>query len=270
LAYDAQSGFYLTPARAYDPATGRFLQEDPIAADAENLYRYGLNSPPNLSDPSGLAAAPATNNAAAVYGVGPTTHGGYGTGQPLRPSSTYNPTPSRESIIRQHVAQMKSAAVSQAAERLFAPDPWQQSVDRSRAQFEGQLDAFFSSHSGQQLTPLYDQSMQQSTLGKLLHGPTRRPGDPAPGIYYVPSGYELSAADRQAIDGGNTIVSLYPPANAALAIRRARQGEFLEAFQYFDAATVPAALAIPNAAPTRYGRRSIGLLKRDVQFHCRC
>ncbi len=39
--YDAESGLYYYRARHYDPATGRFLQEDPpgFAAGDLNLYR---------------------------------------------------------------------------------------------------------------------------------------------------------------------------------------------------------------------------------------
>lgn len=43
-------------ARYYDPGVGRFLSEDPSGfnGDDVNLYRYAKESPPNLSDPSGL------------------------------------------------------------------------------------------------------------------------------------------------------------------------------------------------------------------------
>jgi RHS repeat-associated protein len=53
---DLESGLYHYRARAYDPETGRFLQEDPLgfAAGDLNLYRYVLNDPVNLVDPFGL------------------------------------------------------------------------------------------------------------------------------------------------------------------------------------------------------------------------
>lgn len=45
-------------ARAYDPATGRFISVDPILDTGEprhvNAYAYGFNSPVSYSDPSGL------------------------------------------------------------------------------------------------------------------------------------------------------------------------------------------------------------------------
>ena len=54
--YDAELGIYYYRARYYDPATGRFLSEDPLgfrAGDA-NFYRYVGNSPTDRVDPSGL------------------------------------------------------------------------------------------------------------------------------------------------------------------------------------------------------------------------
>ena len=41
-------------ARWYDPATERFISEDPAQADP-NLYRYAENDPVNFVDPSGLS-----------------------------------------------------------------------------------------------------------------------------------------------------------------------------------------------------------------------
>ena len=54
--YDLETGFYYYRARYYDPATGRFLSEDPLgfAAGDTNLARYVLNSPTNYVDPTGL------------------------------------------------------------------------------------------------------------------------------------------------------------------------------------------------------------------------
>ncbi len=42
--YDLTTGLYYYNARWYDPATGKFISEDPIQADV-NLYRYCLNNP---------------------------------------------------------------------------------------------------------------------------------------------------------------------------------------------------------------------------------
>ena len=54
---DGESGLIYFRARHYDPATGTFLQRDPIgfAGGDLNLYAYVWNSPQNWSDPSGLA-----------------------------------------------------------------------------------------------------------------------------------------------------------------------------------------------------------------------
>ncbi|MFQ3611907.1 MAG: putative toxin, partial [Fimbriimonadales bacterium] len=54
--YIPATGLYHVGAREYDPRTARWLQRDPIdaASGDPNLYRYCLNDPVNLVDPSGL------------------------------------------------------------------------------------------------------------------------------------------------------------------------------------------------------------------------
>jgi len=57
--FDTEIGLYHYRARAYDPLTGRFLQEDPIAGfvgfpQTLNLYPYVRSNPVNLVDPTGL------------------------------------------------------------------------------------------------------------------------------------------------------------------------------------------------------------------------
>jgi RHS repeat-associated protein len=56
MEYDPAVGIYYDRARSYNPATGRFLQQDPLglAAGDVNIYRYVGNNPVTLSDPSGL------------------------------------------------------------------------------------------------------------------------------------------------------------------------------------------------------------------------
>ncbi len=51
---DSASGLYYAGARYYDPATGRFLSEDPQAA--VNPYPYAANDPIDLIDPLGQQA----------------------------------------------------------------------------------------------------------------------------------------------------------------------------------------------------------------------
>ena len=69
--WDAAVELYHYRARAYDPATGRFIQEDPIGFTAGdlNIYRYVWNNPLSWTDPSGLAA------------IGYGTNAGQSTGQ---------------------------------------------------------------------------------------------------------------------------------------------------------------------------------------------
>ena len=61
MEYDSTTGQYYDRARFYDPATGRFVSQDPagFAAGDANLYRYVGNDPTNEVDPSGLAPLPA-------------------------------------------------------------------------------------------------------------------------------------------------------------------------------------------------------------------
>jgi RHS repeat-associated protein len=68
--FDSETGLYFNRARYFDPATGRWLSEDPIRFFGDkNFYRYSLNNPVNYSDPSGLQApAPAP---APIPGAGP-------------------------------------------------------------------------------------------------------------------------------------------------------------------------------------------------------
>ena len=53
---DSESGLYYYRARYYDPASGRFLQKDPLGLrNGEfTLYAYVLGNPTNLIDPLGL------------------------------------------------------------------------------------------------------------------------------------------------------------------------------------------------------------------------
>jgi RHS repeat-associated protein len=56
---DDATGLQLHGARWYDPATARWLSEDPIAFDGgdANLYRYVGNSAPNFTDATGTTQA---------------------------------------------------------------------------------------------------------------------------------------------------------------------------------------------------------------------
>ena len=56
LPFDNASGTYRTPARPYDPSTGRWIEPDPteFTAGDTNLYGYCDNSPTDATDPTGL------------------------------------------------------------------------------------------------------------------------------------------------------------------------------------------------------------------------
>ncbi len=56
-AAEAQSGILYFRARHYDPATGSFLQSDPLGIDADQLYAYAASNPYLFTDPLGLDPA---------------------------------------------------------------------------------------------------------------------------------------------------------------------------------------------------------------------
>jgi RHS repeat-associated protein len=53
---DLETSLYFLDARYYDPATGRFVSEDPLGFQQPdpNLFRYAGNNPVYATDPSGL------------------------------------------------------------------------------------------------------------------------------------------------------------------------------------------------------------------------
>jgi RHS repeat-associated protein len=54
-ATEGSSGLVLMGARHYDPATGRFLQPDPLGIEVSELYAYAANNPYVFWDPTGLS-----------------------------------------------------------------------------------------------------------------------------------------------------------------------------------------------------------------------
>ena len=82
--HDPETGLTHYRARAYDPATGRFLQEDPIWFEAGdlNVYRLTWNNPLNWTDPSGMSAA--------GYGGSARIGLGLASGVPLAIAATYS------------------------------------------------------------------------------------------------------------------------------------------------------------------------------------
>jgi uncharacterized protein RhaS with RHS repeats len=54
----AETGLNYNYSREYDPATGRYIESDPIGLEGGmNTYGYGGSNPISTSDPSGLLVA---------------------------------------------------------------------------------------------------------------------------------------------------------------------------------------------------------------------
>jgi RHS repeat-associated protein len=60
--FDTETSLYYYRARYYDPSAGRFLNEDPLSINGDdlNFYRYVGNSPVSFYDPTGLQRTPRT------------------------------------------------------------------------------------------------------------------------------------------------------------------------------------------------------------------
>jgi RHS repeat-associated protein len=78
------TGLYFNRARYYSPSLNRFISEDPLqlGSDSVDLYSFVRNSPPNLTDPSGLFGGGAivcgSGSLGAVVGVAGTGCAGAG------------------------------------------------------------------------------------------------------------------------------------------------------------------------------------------------
>ena len=55
---DSESGLIYLRARFYDPATGQFLNRDPMESMTGEPYAYARNNPLNFTDPTGLCLGP--------------------------------------------------------------------------------------------------------------------------------------------------------------------------------------------------------------------
>jgi RHS repeat-associated protein len=143
--FDVESGLYFYRARYNDPATGRFLTEDPIGFGGkdQNLYRYVHNSPIILTDPNGMDTGwpyrpvydPGIGGGASGYGGGGSYRGSRGAGRSGKSSTSPNGGP--ESPGKKQARDFVEDKVADLAERLGERardkiDDLGDSIDRAR------------------------------------------------------------------------------------------------------------------------------------------
>jgi RHS repeat-associated protein len=94
--FDPESNLSFFRARFYDPATGRFLSEDPLRflADSGSFYEYSYDNPGNFIDPSGTTGqSSGTTTAAPPVAPAPTGPSSPHSNPP--PGSSSPPKPDR-------------------------------------------------------------------------------------------------------------------------------------------------------------------------------
>ncbi|MHB8638074.1 MAG: RHS repeat-associated core domain-containing protein, partial [Fimbriimonadaceae bacterium] len=119
---DRETGLYLCQHRFYDPANGRWLNRDPIAAHAgPNLYGYCFDSPTGWLDQDGQAPGKGGHN------KGRGDDPWYGESEGFLKGKEQNGTPSEKLRARRIRKELKQRNRSKRDEgggdRLFAPTP---------------------------------------------------------------------------------------------------------------------------------------------------
>jgi len=125
--YDAETGFYLTGTRYYDPEIGRFINADSLIDNrgiiTQNLFQYCGNNPVNSADPSGNLFGAIVGIGLLVIGMVATLSGcsskpAASPSKPSTPSKPSNPSSSSSSTTSPHIPtpQEKSYAATVYAE----------------------------------------------------------------------------------------------------------------------------------------------------------
>jgi RHS repeat-associated protein len=92
--YERETGLHYNGMRDYDPATGRYLQPDPLGLyGGLSRYAYVLGDPLSFVDPSGLKGASGSDGGQGKQPSGPTTDFGFSSVYWSRVMENYNQTP---------------------------------------------------------------------------------------------------------------------------------------------------------------------------------
>ncbi|CAG0980023.1 partial Protein RhsC, partial [Myxococcaceae bacterium] len=111
--FDAETGYHYNYFRTYDPATGRYLEADPIGQKGGlNLYAYVENNPVNYADPLGLTSFRCQKPLDRLGGPTP------GSGTRSGPDVSWNP------LYHQYVCVVTPAGITCGGQTAVGGDPW--------------------------------------------------------------------------------------------------------------------------------------------------
>ena len=114
---DAETGLYYFRARVYDPATGRFLQRDPVwdAGNLGNQYSFVGNGPTSGLDPSGTTRKGVKALRRVITQILKGENGPRGVGQPGSPTNA-NPGRHGGRAHNQRIAEQRESATKRGKE----------------------------------------------------------------------------------------------------------------------------------------------------------
>ena len=132
--HDASTGLYYLPARSYDPATARFLSQDPAPPSAGdplslNRYTYCAGDPVNSSDPTGAVTDVEWGAWDHYYNHDPATTGDR-TAAAAKTAETLAPVNTRRAEAAAREAQARAAAMREREMQEATRDEYLEGAQR--------------------------------------------------------------------------------------------------------------------------------------------